>query len=97
MEIINIDWCKEHGMKLVLINVARDTSYYFEDHNEVIIVYTKSTTGEKRLYVKNPITHKSVELTTSRNSIKQNSTNELTEDDLHKLCELVNIEYPFNE
>ena len=92
MEKINIDWCKEHGMKLVLVNVARDTSYYFEDFNKGTIVYTKSTTGEKSLYVNNPITHKSVELTISRNPI-----NELTEDDLHKLCELVNIEYPFNE
>ena len=47
MEKINIEWCKQHGMSLVQVNVARDTSYYLEKDGSVIFVYTQSTTGEQ--------------------------------------------------
>lgn len=30
MEEININWCKQHDMAFVYVNVARDTSYYLE-------------------------------------------------------------------
>ena len=87
MEKIDIDWCKKHDMAFVLVNVARDTSYYLEKDGYVIFVYTQSTTGEQKLYVRNPYTCKECELTVSR-------LNTVTVDDFNKLCELIDLENP---
>ena len=89
MEKINIDWCKKHDMTFVYVNVARDTSYYLEKDGNVIFVYTQSTTGEQKIYVRNPLSRKEAELTVP------NKLNILTTDDLNKLCNLVDLEYPF--
>lgn len=89
MEKIDIEWCKQHGMSFVHVNVARDISYYLEKDGNVIFVYTQSTTGEQKLYVRNPYSRKECELTVSK-------INKETVDDFNKLCELVNLENPFN-
>lgn len=95
MEIIDIDWCKQNNMAFVHVNVARDMSYYLEKNGNVIFVYTESTTGEKKLYVRNPITQKECELTVKRLNKDLTRLNVLTTDDLYKLCELVEIENLF--
>lgn len=97
MEEIDIEWCKQHGMVFVHVNVARDTSYYLEKDGHVFLVYTKSTTGEQKLYCRNLLNNKEIEFTV--NSMNKNLTkrNILTTDDLHKLCDLIELDYPFNE
>ena len=95
MEEINIDWCKQHGMILSQVNVASDTSYYLETNGYTILVYTKSTTGNQKLNVINPISNKEIEFSVSRLNRDLNKLNSITTDDLRKLCELVNLDYPF--
>ena len=88
MEKINIEWCKQHSMTFVHVNVARDTSYYLEKDGNVIFVYTQSTTGEQKIYVRNPLSGKEAELIVPKlNTLKTN--------DLNKLCELIDMEHPF--
>lgn len=95
MEEINLDWCKQHGMTLFQVNVVSDTSYYLEINGYTILVYTKSTTGNQRLHVINPTTKKEIEFSVSRLNRDLNKLNSITTDDLRKLCELVNLDYPF--
>ena len=95
MEEINVDWCKQHGMTLSQVNVARDTSYYLETNGFIILVYTTSTTGDQKLHVINPDTKKEIEFSLSRLNRDLNKLNSITTDDLRKLCELVNLDYPF--
>ena len=95
MEEINLDWCKQHGMTLSQVNVARDTSYYLETNGYIILVYTTSTTGDQKLHVINPDTKKEIEFSLSRLNRDLNKLNSITTDDLRKLCELVNLDYPF--
>ena len=95
MEKIDIDWCKQHDMTFVSVNVVRDTSYYLEKDCDVIFVYTQSTTGEQKIYVRNPLSRKEAELTVPKINRDLDELNILTTDDLNKLCELVGIEYPF--
>ncbi len=95
MEEINLDWCKQHGMTLFKVNVASDTSYYLETNGYTILVYTISTTGNQKLNVINPITKKEIEFSVSRLNRDLNKLNSITTDDLRKLCELVNLDYPF--
>ena len=95
MEEINLDWCKQHGMTLFKVNVASDTSYYLETNGYTILVYTISTTGNQKLNVINPITNKEIEFSLSRLNRDLNKLNSITTDDLRKLCELVNLDYPF--
>lgn len=91
MEKIDIEWCKQHGMTFANVNVARDTSYYLEKDGYVIFVYTQSTTGEQKIYVRNPLSRKEAELLVHNSD----NPNILTTDDLNKLCELIDLEYPF--
>lgn len=95
MENINIEWCKKHGMSIVQVNVARDTSYYLEKDGNVIFVYTQSTTGEQRIHVINPHSCKQCELTVPRINKELDKLNTLTVDDFNKLCELIDLENPF--
>lgn len=95
MEKIDINWCKKHDMAFVHVNVARDTSYYLEKDGDVIFVYTQSTTGEQKIYVRNPLSRKEAELLVPRINRDLDKLNILTTDDLNKLCELVELEYPF--
>ena len=95
MEKINIEWCKQHGMSFVQVNVARDTSYYLEKDGNVIFVYTQSTTGEQKIYVRNPYSNKECELTVPKINKELDKLNTLTVDDFNKLCELVDLENPF--
>lgn len=95
MEEINLDWCKQHGMILSQVNVASDTSYYLETNGYIILVYTISTTGDQKLNVINLITNKEIEFSVSRLNRDLNKLNSITTDDLRKLCELVNLDYPF--
>ena len=95
MEEINLDWCKQHGMTLSQVNVASDTSYYLETNGYIILVYTISTTGDQKLHVINPTTNKEIEFRVSRLNRDLNKLNSITTDDLRKLCELVNLNYPF--
>ena len=77
--------------KLLLEN----TSYYLETNGYTILVYTISTTGNQKLNVINPITKKEIEFSVSRLNRDLNKLNSITTDDLRKLCELVNLDYPF--
>ena len=95
MEKINIEWCKQHGMSIVQVNVARDTSYYLEKDGNVIFVYTQSTTGEQKINVINPNSRKQCELTVPRINKELDKLNTLTVDDFNKLCELIDLENPF--
>ena len=97
METIDIDWCKRNGMAFVLVNVARDTSYYLEKDGDVVFVYTTSTGGEQKLYVRNPELNREAELTFKKYNRNHTEANALTTDDLEKLCELVGMEYPFSK
>lgn len=95
MEKINIEWCKKHDMAFVHVNVARDTSYYLEKDGNVIFVYTQSTAGEQKIYVRNPSSKKEAELTVPRINRDLDKLNILTTEDLNKLFILVDLEYPF--
>lgn len=95
MEKIDIDWCKKHDMTFDYVNVARDTSYYLEKDGNVIFIYTQSTTGEQKIYVRNPLYRKEAELIVSKINRDLDKLNILTTDDLNKLCNLVDLEYPF--
>lgn len=95
MEKINIEWCKQHDMVFVHVNVARDTSYYFEIDGNVILVYTTSTNGEQKLYVRNPSNRKEIELTVSNLNKEIDKFNSITTNDLKKICDLIELEYPF--
>ena len=86
MEKINIDWCKKHEMAF---------SYYLEKDGNVIFVYTQSTTGEQKIYVRNPLSGKAAELVVPKINRDLDKLNILTTDDLNKLCNLVGLEYPF--
>ncbi len=97
MEIIDINWCKQHNLKLVSVNVATDTSYYLEDGGNVILVYTQSSTGRQSLKLYNPINNKDIELTIKRFNRALSEINHISVSDLHKLCELINLEYPFKQ
>ena len=97
METIDIDWCKRNGMVFVLVNVARDTSYYLEKDGDVVFVYTTSTVGEQTLYVRNPELNREAELTFKKYNRSLTEPNALTTDDLEKLCGLVGLEYPFSK
>lgn len=97
METIDIEWCKQHGMAFVLVNVASDTSYYLEKDGYVVLVYTKSTIGEQKLYCRNPLNNKEIEFTVKAMNQNLTKRNILTTDDLHKLCDLIELDYPFNE
>lgn len=95
MEKIDIEWCKKHDMAFVHVNVARDTSYYLEKDGNVIFVYTQSTAGEQKIYVRNPLSKKEAELTVPRINRDLDKLNILTTEDLNKLFILVDLEYPF--
>ena len=97
METIDIDWCKRNGMAFVLVNVARDTSYYLEKDGFVIFVYTVSTGGEQKLYVRNPELEREAELMFKKYNRSLTEANALTTDELEKLCRLVGLEYPFSK
>lgn len=88
MEEINIEWCKQHDMILAQTGFLRDVFYRLEEDGNLIFIYAQSTTGERKIYVRNPHSLKGCELTVPKMNI-------LTTDDLKKLCELVGIEYPF--
>jgi hypothetical protein len=95
MEKINIDWCKKHDMAFMHVNVATDTSYYLEKDGNIIFVYTQSTIGEQRIYVRNPLSRKEAELIVPKINRDLDKLNILTTDDLNKLCNLVDLEYHF--
>lgn len=95
MEKINIEWCQQHDMICAHANVVRDIFYYLEQDGDLILTYAQSTTGEQKIYVRNPHSLKGCELTVPKINNDLNKLNTLTTDDLHKLCELVGIEYPF--
>lgn len=95
IEIIDGEWCELHGMEKPGMNVARDTSYCLVKDRYYIVVYTESTTGEKKLFVQNPSTKKNIEFEIPKFDYKLNKHNNFTTDDLHTMCELINIEYPF--
>lgn len=95
MEIINKEWCEQHGMEKPYANVARDTSYCLVKDRYYIVIYTESTTGEKKLFVQNPAIKKSVEMIMPKYDFKLDKHNDFTTDDLQKLCNIVDLEYPF--
>lgn len=97
METIDIDWCKRNGMVFMRVNVARDTSYYLEKDGQVVFVYTTSTGGEQKLYVRNPELKREAELTFKKYNRSLTETNALTTDELERLCGLVGLEYPFSK
>ena len=82
-------------MTFAHVNVAKDTSYYLEQSGDVIFVYTKSTTGEQNIHVRNLFSRKEAELIVNRINRDLDKLNILTIDDLNKLCELIDLEYPF--
>ena len=86
--IINSDWCESHGFIKQVVNVASNLTYYYDDNNCVIITYTKSTIGKIELTVYNYNTKSLITLERS------GSTN-ITENDLRKLCDIFEINYPF--
>lgn len=95
MEKIDIEWCKQHGMSFVEVNVARDTSYYLEKDGNIIFVYTQSTTGEQKIHIINPYNRKECALTVPKINRDLDKLNVLTVDDFNKLCELIDLENPF--
>lgn len=86
--IIDIKWCEDHAFKMQTVNVASSLTYYYDDNNCVIITYTKSTMGKKEISVYN---HQLKSFITLERS---GSTN-ITENDLRKLCDIVEINCPF--
>ena len=98
---INFKWCEEHGFTKVMQNVARDTSWAYEQNDWNIIVYTESTTGEKKLAVYNPNTKDFAGLECRKfyNDFYTNKLKErkITESDLKKLFKLAQMDYPFTK
>lgn len=87
--IIDIKWCEDHAFKMQVVNVASSLTYYYDDNNCVIITYTKSTMGKKEISVYN---HQLKSFITLEKSANDN----ITETDLKKLCDIVEINYPFS-
>lgn len=94
-EIINFEWCEKHNMSLARVNVARDKSFYLEKDGYCCVVYTESSTGEKTIYVFNPLNKKQLDLTMPKTSLIENKPNDFTVNDLKVMCEFVGLEYPF--
>lgn len=95
MEIINKEWCEQHGMEKPYANVATDTSYCLVKDRYYIVVYTESTTGEKKLFVQNPSIKKKIEMEMPKFDYKLNKQNDFTTDDLQRMCEIISLKYPF--
>jgi hypothetical protein len=95
MEIINREWCEQHGMEKPYANVARDTSYCLIKDGYYIVIYTESTTGEKKLFAQNRTIKKSIEMEMPKFDYNLNRFNDFTTDDLHRMCEMINLDYPF--
>ena len=98
---INFKWCEEHGFTKVMQSVARDTSWAYEQNDWNIIVYTESTTGEKKLAVYNHDTrdYASLECRKFRRDYRTDKLVErkITESDLKKLFKLAQMDYPFTK
>lgn len=100
IEIIDFNWCEEHGFERYGMNVASDTSYCLltEDKKWYQAVYTESTMGNKKLSVINPKTKKDVTIEMPKFDFSKEGEdikNNFTTDDLKSMYQLVDIEYPF--
>ena len=100
IEIIDFNWCEEHGFERPGMNVASDTSYCLltEDKKWYQAVYTESTMGNKKLSVINHNTKKDVTMEMPKfdfNKEGEDIKNNFTTDDLKTMYQLVDIEYPF--
>ena len=95
MEIINKEWCERHGMEMPYANVARDSSYCLVKERYYVVIYTESSTGEKKLFAQNPAIKKSIEMIMPKYDFKLDIHNDFTTNDLKKMCDMINLEYPF--
>ena len=100
IEIIDFNWCEEHGFERPGMNVASDTSYSLitKDKKWYQAVYTESTMGNKKLSVINHNTKKDVTMEMPKfdfNKEGEDIKNNFTTDDLKTMYQLVDIEYPF--
>ena len=100
IEIIDFNWCEEHGFEGPGMNVASDTSYCLltEDKKWYQAVYTESTMCNKKLSVKNHKTQKTVTMEMPKFDFSKEGEdikNNFTTDDLKTMYQLVDIEYPF--
>lgn len=96
-EIINFEWCEKHGFKNPGMNVTTDSLMYYVKDRYYLVGYTERTTGEKQLFVQNPETKKSIEMTMPKFDFKQNVKNDFTTDCLEMMCDMVGLFYPFEK
>ena len=99
-EIIDFNWCEEHGFERHVVNVA-GTSYCYclltENKKWYQAVYTESM-GNKRLSVINHKTKKGITTEMPKFDFSKEGEgikNNFTTDDLKTMYQLVDIEYPF--
>lgn len=100
IEIIDFNWCEEHGFERPGMNVTSDTSYclFTENKKWYQAVYIESTMGYKKLSVINPKTKKDVTIEMPKFDFSKEGEdikNNFTTDDLKTMYQLVDMEYPF--
>lgn len=86
-EIITLDWCANNGFKKQLINVATDTTYFYEG-KDFIICFTRSTCGRNRVIVSKYSSRETIEFECQNHG-------SITLEKLRDLCGIVNVDYPF--
>ena len=86
-EIITLDWGANNGFKKQLINVATDTTYFYEG-KDFIICFTRSTCVRNRVIVSKHSSKETIEL-------ECKNYDSITVARLRDLCGIVNVDYPF--
>lgn len=88
MEIISVEWCEKHNFKKKLVDVVRDVTFYYESPREFVISYTQSITGLRCI---------AIGLSNDRDYIAYECKHPMNVSTLKKMCELISIDYPFND
>lgn len=87
MENITFDWCNLHNFKKQEINVASDTTYFYET-DTYVISFTRSLCRGDRITIHNCLTKGTVTFETK-------IIDSITTKKLFNLCQIVSIKYPF--
>ena len=87
METITFDWCDLHNFKKQEINVASDTTYFYNT-DTYIISFTRSLCRGDRVTVHNHLSKDTATFETK-------TIDSITIKKLFGLCQTVSIKYPF--
>lgn len=87
METITFDWCDLHNFTKQGINVASDTTYFYET-GTYTISFTRSLGRGDRIIVRNRLSKDTATFETK-------TIDSITTKKLFDLCQTVSIKYPF--